>query len=64
MVYSTRENVRGYSECFAGGSFIKMCGNRDTASLLIYSYSSDRDQYVVCDDYKSNVLPANVGVPQ
>ena len=23
---------------------------------------SNRDQYVVCDDYKSNVLPVNVGV--
>ena len=24
----------------------------------------NRDQYVVCDDYKSDVLPVNVGVPQ
>ena len=40
-----------------------MCGIRGTA-LLINSYLSNRDQYVVCDDYKSDVLPANVGVLQ
>ena len=41
-----------------------MCGIRGTASLLINSYLSNRDQYVVCDDYKSHVLPVTVGVPQ
>ena len=34
-----------------------------TASFLINSYLSNRDKYVVCDDYKSDVLPVNVGVP-
>ena len=35
-----------------------------TASLLINSYLSNSDQYVVCDDYKSDLLPVNVGVSQ
>ena len=43
---------------------LKMCGIRGTASLLINSYLFNTDQYVVCDDYKSDVLPLNVGVPQ
>ena len=40
-----------------------MCGIRGTVSLLKNSYLSNRDQYVVCDDYKSDVffLPVNVG---
>ena len=27
-------------------------------------YLSNRDQYVACDNFKSDVLPVNVGVPQ
>ena len=41
-----------------------MCGIRGTASLLINRYLFNRDQYFVCDDYKSDVLPVNAGVPQ
>ena len=40
---------------------LKMYGIRDTASLLKNNYLSNRDQYV---DYKQDVLPVNVGVPQ
>ena len=41
-----------------------ICAVFVTASLLINSYLSNMDQYVVCDDYKSNVIPVNVGVSQ
>ena len=41
-----------------------MCSTCGTASLLINSYLSNTDQYVVCDDYKRDILPVNVGVPQ
>ena len=37
---------------------------RDAASLLVNSYLSNADQYVVCDDYKSVVSLVNVVVPQ
>ena len=43
---------------------LKMCGIRGTGSLLINCYLSNRDQYVVYEDYESDVLPINVGVPQ
>ena len=33
---------------------------RGTAFLLINSHVSNGDQYVVSDEYKSDVLPANV----
>ena len=42
---------------------LKMCGIRGTASSLINSYLSNRVQYVVCDDYESDVLPPDVAVP-
>ena len=37
---------------------------RGTVSILINSYLSNRDQYVLCDGYKLDELPVNVGVPQ
>ena len=43
---------------------LKMCGIRGTASLLINNYLSNRDQYVACDKYKSDILPITIGVPQ
>ena len=38
-----------------------ICG---TDFSLMNSYLSNRDQYVVCDVYMSDVLPVNVGVPR
>ena len=35
---------------------VKMCGIRGTASIFTNSYLSNRDQYVVCGDYKSDVF--------
>ena len=43
---------------------LKMYGIRGAASLLINCYLSNMDKYIVCDDYKSDVLPVNVGVLQ
>ena len=34
---------------------LKMYGIRDTASLLINSYFTNRDQYTLCNEYKSYV---------
>ena len=41
-----------------------MYGFRGTCSLLVNSCLSNRDQCVVCDEYKSAVIPVNAGVPQ
>ena len=36
---------------------LKICGIRGTACLLINRYLSNRDQYVVCNNYNLDVLP-------
>ena len=53
-----------YCKCRNDCWKLKMCGIRGTVSLLINSYLSNRDQYVVYDDCNLDVLPDNVWVPQ
>ena len=43
---------------------LTMYGICGTASFSINSYLSNKDQYVVCDECKSDVLPVDVGIPQ
>ena len=41
-----------------------MLGVRGVSGDLIESYLSNRDQYVVVNNHKSNILNVTVGVPQ
>ena len=43
---------------------LRMLGVRGVSGYLIESYLSNRDQYVVLNNYKSNILNVAVGVSQ
>ena len=43
---------------------LRMLGVRGVGGDLIESYLSNRDQYVVVNNHKSNILNVTVGVPQ